>query len=78
MTVSQIEQLSKTKDFLKNKVSDCEMREAEFIDQIGKYTDLVKHLELEKNNVDFLIGSAFAAFFGSVFFFLWNHFFSFV
>ncbi len=49
---SQIEQLSKSKEFLKSKIDEYELKESGMISQIKKYTDLVKHLELEKEKSD--------------------------
>lgn len=43
------EQLKKSKQFLKSKVEELESKENDLIEQIKKYVDLVKHLEMERN-----------------------------
>jgi hypothetical protein len=48
---SQVEQLVKSKDYMKNKLEECELKEMDLIGQINKFTDLVKLLEMEKNQV---------------------------
>ncbi len=51
---SEIEQLGKSKDHLKHKLSDYEQKEAELLAQMQKHADLVKHLEIEIKNVSFI------------------------
>jgi hypothetical protein len=46
-----VEQLTKSKDYMKSKLEECELKEMEMITKINKSSDLVKHLEMEKNQV---------------------------
>ena len=41
--------LNKSNDYLKVKIEEYEMRENDLMAQIKKHIDLVKHLEMEKN-----------------------------
>jgi hypothetical protein len=43
--------LKKSKAYLKAKVDEYDAKEADFEAQMKKYVDLVKHLELERNQV---------------------------
>lgn len=46
---SDNESLQKTKEFLKSKLDEFELKEADMMGQIKKYADLVEHIEQEKN-----------------------------
>ncbi|CAF0876579.1 unnamed protein product [Brachionus calyciflorus] len=46
---NEIDLLNKSKVYMKNKLEECEAKENELLSQIKKYVDLVKHLEMEKN-----------------------------
>lgn len=43
--------MKKSKAYLKAKVDEYDAKEADFEAQMKKYVDLVKHLELERNQV---------------------------
>ncbi len=50
--LSEKEQLNKSNEYLKIKIDEYEMRENDLLAQIKKHIDLVKHLEMEKNQVN--------------------------
>jgi predicted RNA-binding protein len=39
---------------MKNKIEEYEIKETDTIGQVKKYTDLVKHLDMEKNKVNLI------------------------
>lgn len=50
--LSEIEQLNKSKFYLKQKCDEFEVKENDLLSQVKRYVDLVKHMELEKNQVN--------------------------
>lgn len=46
--------MNKSKVYLKQKCEDFEVKENDLLSQLKRYVDLVKHMELEKNQVNFL------------------------
>jgi hypothetical protein len=47
--------MEKSKEFLKKKVEEMETKENELLAQVKKHYDLVEHLEMEKNQVGFIV-----------------------